>query len=533
MIRLTNMLDDLKIFCRYAWGLNDYLNKPLTPAACRTALTSQLERREESFLRILKSGVYDNPRSPYARLLAHAGAEFGDVAERVRRHGIERVLSDLYNEGVYVTLDEFKGRKPVCRSGLEFTTEPSDFDNPFLGTFYEAKSSGSRSVGTRIIIDLDLLTHESAYFYEFLCSFGLTDRPRGAWREIPPVAAGMKLVLRYAKLGMPIEKWFSQSKLTFEMKNMKFYIFTKYSLFASGIFGHQLPSPEHVPFSWAWKIAEWLERKKRDGKPALMDTNVSSGVRLCLAAKEMGIDISGTFFRLGGEPYTEAKASIVEEAGCSACCHYSMTEVGTIGLACSAPRNLDEVHLLTDKLAVIQQRKLFGADGRDVGALFYTTVLPLCPKLMLNVESDDYGVLEERECGCGIGALGYSVHLSGIRSYEKLTSEGVSFLGTELLRLVEEVLPARFGGSPTDYQLVEEDVDGLPKVSIVINPRLRELDERVVIDTVFKSLESCPGGEIMAGKWRDGNTVRVLRREPYATASAKILPLHILKHSGN
>ncbi len=527
------MLDDLKIFGRYAWGLRDFFRNTLTPADCRTMLTAQLARREESFLQILKSGIYGNPRSPYAKLLRHAGAEFGDVAEQVKRHGVEGALSNLHKEGVYVTLDEFKGRKPVTRPGLEFSTEPSDFDNPFLARFYEARSSGSRSAGTRIIIDLDLLTHEAAYFYEFLDAFGLSGRPRVAWREIPPVAAGMKLVLRYAKLGLPVEKWFSQSRLSFSLKNMKFYTFTKYTLLASGIFGNPLPVPEYVSLADAPRIADWLAGKKREGKPALMDTNVSSGVRLCLAAGERGLDISDTFFRFGGEPYTEAKAKIVDDAGCRACCHYSMTEVGTLGLACADARQLDEVHLLTDKIAVIQLPRQIGADGLTIGALLYTTVLPLCPKLMLNVESDDYGILEERDCGCGIGGLGYSTHLSGIRSYDKLTSEGVSFLGTELLRLLEEVLPGRFGGSPTDYQLVEEEEGGLPKVNIVVSPRVGDVDENTVVTAVFQALQPYPGGDIMSDAWLQGNTLRVVRREPYTTASAKILPLHILKGTRN
>jgi len=33
----------------------------------------------------------------------------------------------------------------------------------------------------------------------------------------------------------------------------------------------------------------------------------------------------------------------------------------------------------------------------------------------------------------------------------------------------------------------------------------------------------------MSEKWRQGQTLRVARREPYATASAKILPLHMLQ----
>ncbi len=97
-----------------------------------------------------------------------------------------------------------------------------------------------------------------------------------------------------------------------------------------------------------------------------------------------------------------------------------------------------------------------------MGALLFTTLLPTSAKVLLNFESDDYGViLTERECGCPIGELGFERHLHTIRSYEKLTSEGMNFVGGDLLRLVEEVLPSRFGGGPPDYQLVEEEVDGL------------------------------------------------------------------------
>lgn len=525
------MLDDLKIFGRYAWGLKDFFRSALTPEDCTRMIKDQLQNREKSFLQILKLAIYGNAASPYLKLLRHAGIEYGDFVKLVESDGVEEALKKIYEAGVYVTLNEFKGREPVRRSGLEFSTDPREFDNTYLAKYYEGRSSGSRSRGTRIIIDLDLLSHEAAYFHLFLESLGLGTRPLGTWRELPPAAAGMKLVLRYARLGRPVERWFSQSRLSFNVKNFKFYAFTMYSILASRMFGNPVPMPEYVPFDKAYKIADWLEKKRRNGIPAVMDTNASSGVRICIAALEKGCDISGTFFRLGGEPYTQAKANIIKQTSSRAHCHYSMTEVGTIGLACANPRYLDEVHLLTDKIGVIQRSREVGPGGEKRGTLFYTTVLPLCPKLMLNVESDDYGNLEIRNCGCLIGELGYRTHLSNIRSYEKLTSEGVSFLGSELLRLLEEVLPNRLGGNPTDYQFAEEEVDGLPRVNIIISPRVGPVDEKTAIETVVNSLESYPGGEIMIRQWRQGNTLRLVRREPYATSSAKILPLHIFKNS--
>jgi len=107
------------------------------------------------------------------------------------------------------------------------------------------------------------------------------------------------------------------------------------------------------------------------------------------------------------------------------------------------------------------------------------------------------------------------------------------FVGSELLRLVEEVLPDRFGGHPTDYQLLEEEDGGLSKVSLVVRPRVGELDEAQVISTALEVLGSVSGGNsgatMMAGYWRDAKTLRVVRREPHATTVAKILPLHIIR----
>lgn len=67
------------------------------------------------------------------------------------------------------------------------------------------------------------------------------------------------------------------------------------------------------------------------------------------------------------------------------------------------------------------------------------------------MESGDYGRVFERACGCPLEGAGFKTHLSNIRSYEKLTSESVTFLGSALFELLEDLLPARFGGQIADY----------------------------------------------------------------------------------
>jgi phenylacetate-coenzyme A ligase PaaK-like adenylate-forming protein len=291
-----------------------------------------------------------------------------------------------------------------------------------------------------------------------------------------------------------------------------------------------MPWPRRVPVSDAAEVARWLELKARTGRPALVETTASSAVRVCSAALAAGLDISDTFFRLGGEPYTSSKAAVVAAAGCRAIAHYSMNEVARAGVACAAPSSVDDVHVVTDKLAVIRHEREIG--GRQIGSLLLTTLLSSSPKLMLNVECDDHGVLERRHCGCPVGEAGFDLHLHTIRSVEKLTSEGMNFLRDEILEVVEHVLPSRFGGSPTDYQVVEREVDGLPRVSIVVSPGVGALDEAQVIRVALDALGAGPGyRSMMAGIWAEGETLRVERREPYATSSAKILPLHVLDGS--
>lgn len=527
------MIDDLKMFCRYLAGLPRFLNSTLSLEEARRIVQRQFQLRADCFLKILRRAIYDRPGSPYLRLLQHAGIEYGWVVEHVRRAGVESTLEQLYGAGVCLSFEEFKGRRPVQRPGLTFQVRPADFDNPLLARHYELRTGGSRGAGTRIILDFDLLTHESAYNFLTSVNLGVADRPVAIWYSVPPTVSGMKHVLRNAKIGHPIQRWFAQNRLPLRPGTFKFFVFTHYAVWASRLTRNPLPAPEYTPMQEAARVAGWLADRVREGTPAEIHTRPSSAVRVCLAAREHAYDISGTSFRLNSEPYTPAKAAVIAAAGARAAVQYSLAEIGNIGIACSAPAALDDVHVATDKLAVIQHEKYLPNAAASVRALYYTTLLPSSPKLMLNVESDDYGILEKRRCGCLLGELGFDLHLHEIRSYDKLTSEGMTFLGSELISLVDELLPSRYGGNPTDYQFVEEEEGGLPRISLVISPRVGVVDEAKIVDAVLALLKSYPSSKkLMSDVWRDSRTLRVVRREPYVTSAAKILPLHLVRKTG-
>jgi hypothetical protein len=150
---------------------------------------------------------------------------------------------------------------------------------------------------------------------------------------------------------------------------------------------------------------------------------------------------------------------------------------------------------------------------------------------MLNVEIDDYGIIEQRSCGCPLEALGFTEHIREIRSFRKLTGEGVTLVGSEMVRVLEEVLPARFGGSALDYQLLEEeDEQGFTRISLLVDPRVDIADETAVIDVVYESLgRSSVGANDARTIWSQAGTLRVKRMKPIWTARGKLMPLHLAR----
>jgi hypothetical protein len=518
---------DLRMAGSYLRSLRTYLKRPPDADDGRGRLERQLEARDRTFVNVLRRGVFDNPGSPYHRLFEWAGISFEDVAESVSEDGLEGALGRLHEAGVFVAWDEFKGKRPLIRPGLELQTRPEDFDNPLRARHYEAQTGGSTGAARRILVDLDLLEHESAYHALFLAAAGARDRPVAIWAPLPPGAVAMKTILIQSRLGQPVAKWFSQSDL--RDADLRHGLFTKGTIRAMRRWGGRIPWPEHTPVGEAARIAEWLARRRAEGSAAVLVTTASGGVRACLAAVDRGMDIEGTLFVLGGEPYTPAKAAAIEATGSRALCHYAMAEAGAIGIACASADATDDVHLLRDKIATIQRPRSVGGNGASVGSLVHTTLLPASPKLMLNTESGDYAVPEQRSCGCGVLPETFATHLHTIRSFEKLNSEGMSFLGTDLITLLEEVLPARFGGNPTDYQLLEREADGVAKVQLVVGTTVGELDHDEVSRSALAFLRSRGEPErLMSDIWDQGRTLQVVRGEPRVTPGSKILPLQTI-----
>jgi hypothetical protein len=316
MTSVRASLGELRAAGGFLGGLRPFLRNRVSARDAHRRLEQQLAMREQVFRRVLRRSVFEQTASPYRRLFEWSGVSSATVDKLLDTHGLEGTLERLHDAGVYLTLEEFKGRLPVRRPGLEFEVRAEDFDNPLSARQYEAQTGGSGGSARKILVGLDLLEHESAYHAGFYAITHGDERPVGMWLPVPPGAVGIKNALICAKLGQPIAKWFSQSRLG--DAPMKHAAFARATMLAAGAFGSRIPLPEHIPAGDAARIAAWLSTEGAKGTPAMLLTTPSAAVRTCAAAIERGLDIAGSAFVLVGEPYTAAKAGVVAAAGCTA-----------------------------------------------------------------------------------------------------------------------------------------------------------------------------------------------------------------------
>lgn len=522
------MLSDARLLVRFAGGLRSFFREPAPDVEeARSLLALSLAQRAEAFLHLLERAVYAVPESPYRWLLQRAGLGLEDVRHLVHTAGLDWTLGRLLDEGVYLTLDEFKGRRSLRRGSGTFALRPDSCDNPVLTPHFATTSSGSSGRPRRFLVDLDLLRYEAATNLLFCEAAGVLRAPFALWRPVPPGSAGIKRALTAARLRLPFERWFTPQPYHPLRPDSKSWGVTTAAVVASRLAGCPIPVPEEVTLDSASRVAAWLAGHCRQGVTAHLDVSVSAALLVVQAAAAAGLDLSGAFLRTGSEPLTPARAGVLAAAGCRTLNHYAIAETGPVGMACTHPEHIDDVHVLEGKMAAISRAGAPGVNApADAEPLFLTTLLPAAPKVMINVESGDTAVREVRPCPCVFGSLGYHTRLHTIRSYEKLTAGGMHFLGSALLRLIEEVLPGAFGGSPADYQFAEVDDEGPSRVDVRVHPRLGPVDEKRVLDVVLGELAAgSPADRMMASQWRQGEVLRVRRAAPVASGGAKILPL--------
>jgi len=523
--------EDLVSGARLLWSLPALLRHPITPGEARALLRERLARREDDFLDLVHRAVFQNASSPYRQLLQHAGCEAGDLDRLVRQEGVEGALHRLYELGVYLTVDELKGRRPARRGSSSITVNPVLIRNPSARLHLTAHTGGSRGPQTPVPLDYRFIREQAQVYCLRLEAVGGLGWSSADWYAPGNAAAwalrftlaGGRLVRRFAQVG-PAEPGLPPQYRWFER-------LVRWGSLVSGV---PLPAPVYVPPDAPLPIVTWMAEVLRSGGTPHLRTFTTSAVRLCQAAEEAGVDLHGARFSITGEPLTAARLASIRRVGGEALPVYSSSEVGPIAFGCLAPVAPDDLHLLHDAHAVIQPGSTMRPGGLPPRALLMSSLRPTVPFIWLNVCLGDQAELVQRSCGCSFDRLRWTTHLVGVRSFEKLTAGGMTFWDTDLIRVLEEVLPSRFGGGPTDYQLVEEETaSGQSRLRLLVHPGLGPLDTTAVADAFLTAIGSGSSTEhVMELHWRATGVLHVERLPPRTTVFGKVLHLHQQKGTG-
>jgi len=418
-----------------------------------------------------------------------AGCEYGDFERLVRKEGVEAALVTLYGLGVYLTVDELKGRRRAVRGSATIDVVPSQLWNPSSTVHLLGQTGGSR--GTPAPVPHDLRWVRDGAVNKLLA---IEARGGRSWRHAnweTPGGGAIVQLLRFSAIGAPAVRTFVQLDPAIPGVSPAYGRRVRLLRWAGRVLGVPQPHPRYVALEQPLPIAHWMAAVLRAGETPHLMTFTSPAVRLCRAALEAGVDLRGAQLTVTGEPMTAARLAAIRRAGATVVSRYGSNESGTMGYGCLRPEAPDEVHLWHDLHALVQPGSSLPDSGLPGQALLISSLRPTAPVILLNVSMGDQAELVQRACGCGLERLGWTTHVRTIRSFEKLTAGGMTFLDTDVIRVLEVVLPARFGGGPTDYQLIEDEADGGGAcLRLLVHPAIGPLDADAVAQVFLEVIGS-------------------------------------------
>jgi len=330
---------------RFGFSLVSALSNPLSMGEARQFMKSSVADRSEKFLALCDSEIFDKDSSPYKRLLDRAGYSRERLSHLVHYEGLERALSALAADGVYLDIKEFKGRKPVVRPGLRMHFDASLTDIS-SGPSIPLRSSGSSGPRMTTHIGVKGLKFLSSYIPLILEGLGALSLPIVLYYPMPSVSGVVHLII-FAMAGFPPAAWFSQ--VSFPARHRTRPLFQLMALLAaSRLRGLRLPFPRIAEIRHPAALAGWLSRRCPRG--AVVPTFPGSALHLLRTAHSEGLKLPRLTFILGGEPLTERKFDFIRECGHHVYPWYSSVETGRIALGCFRGTSPDDMHVLTDRV---------------------------------------------------------------------------------------------------------------------------------------------------------------------------------------
>lgn len=508
-------------------ALRDLVGTRVDSSTARAVIAARRASRAADFLATMRRGIYGNPGSPYERLLRAVGCEHGDLEALVARNGVEGALEHLYRMGVYLRGDELKGRVPLVRGSTRLDINPEALINPCRGPGVRMETSGGTGTPARIGVNVTalrdaLVNYRVSYDSDRAgdCEFGVWGAPGSATTMAAAVLAAV-----YERPPVRAFAIFDPRKRSLPVDMRGGDIAMRLALRTCGL---RVPRPEYASPDDPQPILAWLRSLLVAGETPFLTAYPTAALRLGVAAERDGIDLAGCRINVRGEPLTTARRSALEAAGIRVSTLYGTTECDMIAYSCSVNDHADECHLFDDLHAVVRVASDDAASGLPSGALLMSSIRPTSRLILLNASMGDFASLSNRECDCPLGRLGFGTRLHTIRSFEKLTGAGMTFDDAALTHVLEDILPARFGGNPADHQVVEHLTDdGRASIRLVVAPTVGSVDLGQVREAFLSEIgASSSVTRMMSLVWSEQNLLEVERRAPYSTTAGTILHVH-------
>jgi hypothetical protein len=249
-------------FINFSRQLRKFLHNTSSYDEIRDKISQQIVNREDNFLNTLQSNVFNYPKSPYLPLFNQANITYKDVERLIGQRGLENTLEELYDAGIYVTFEEFKGRIPIKRGNLELNLKASDFDNPNMNTALYGHTSGSTGAPTQTKYDLEYLAESGRLLILAYGANDILDIPIVIWRGIPPDSESLRLMLLLAHVEKGVERWFTTIKEYESRFGWSYQLLTHLTRLMVRIHGVWFPPPEFISLDDPLKIGHGSKPQK-------------------------------------------------------------------------------------------------------------------------------------------------------------------------------------------------------------------------------------------------------------------------------
>jgi hypothetical protein len=489
-------------------------------------IRARLNAREHRFLSLVRRTVFARPSSTYARLFDAAGCSAAELEQLLARDGLEGGLATLADRGIFLTQAELKGRVDVVRGSLRFRPRPSEFHNPLNTAHFVSPTSGSTGRQQFVGRSFDEFSEIGDVIAVGLRTFGLDHPAFIRWSSLPHTLLGE------LHAGLSIIGWFNHvDRVPRLARLLQYWVWV-----VARLSGAPLAWPSDRPLTEPGEMARWLHTMRDAHGQLYVDATASSATRVSAAASRLGLRMHGIVWKPWGEPLTEARQATIVESGAQSMPVYSSVDTSTMGFACGLRRGADEVHLRSEAIVMLHRRHAW--PGREVpgDALLVTNLSAAAPKVLINAETGESARFVDGECGCDFSAVGLTQRIVGIRSFEKLTGEGITLIGDSVIELFEDDLPAAFGGQLGDYQLAEvENERGMVRLVIRVHPSVGSIDPLIIRERVIRAIAARSAVEAhMASLLDTAGAIVVERAVPWRTSTGKLpafVPLR--RQSGN